>query len=139
MWNSIDQKWYFGYRKSGYIGIFLQHRQVPEDKTGNLRKRKFILSQNSLNPFFQSYCFLTFSDRGNSGFSHLGKPILQHYHTSFHRRDIYIGRIVIRKMKYSVQSEWICEFLAYAGFSYQLLAILLSITFIVLILNFSNR
>jgi hypothetical protein len=143
IWNSVDQSDVFIIWTSDVLGFFSDIVKLQKTKQVSFAKMKiYIISDfsrsllskvlaSSLSQIWAKKVFLISEDQ----FYWLTARI-----SSGEIDDINIGQeISYEKSKTIYSLSSFLEFLAYSGFSYQLLAFLLSITFIVLILNFLKQ
>jgi hypothetical protein len=139
IWNSIDQSDIFIVWTSDILGFFSDIVKLQKTKQVSFTKMKiYIISDfsrsllskvlaSSLSQIWATKVFLISDDQ----FYWLTTRI-----SSWEKDNLSVGQeISYEKSKTIYSLSSFLEFLAYSGFSYQLLAFLLSITFVVLILN----
>ncbi len=139
IWSSIDQSDIFIIWNSDILGFFSDMVKLQKTKQVNLTKKKiYIISDfsrsllskvlaSSISQIWATKVFLISEDQ----FYGLTTRI-----SAWEKDNLTLGQEISYEKSETVYSlSSFLGFLAYSGFSYQLLAFLLSITFVVLILN----
>ncbi len=139
LWNSIDQSDIFIIGSSDVLWFFSNLVKLQKSKQVNFSKKKiYIISDfsrsllskvlaSSLSQIWATKVFLISDDQFYWLITRL---------SSWQPDSAVVGQVISYEKSNTVYSlNSFIEFLAYSGFSYQLLASLLSITFVVLILN----
>jgi hypothetical protein len=139
IWNNIDQSDIFIIWDSDILGFFSDIVKLQKTKQVSFTKKKiYIISDfsrsllskvlaSSLSQIWATKVFLISEDQFYGLITRI---------SAWEKDGLSIGQeISYEKSKRIYSLSSFLEFLAYSGFSYQLLAFLLSITFVVLILN----
>ena len=143
VWNSIDQSDTFVIGSKDILGFFTNIIKFQKIKPVNFTKKKIYIISEFSKPFLSKIIASSLSQIGATRVFLISEnqfySIITRLSTG-EKEDISIGQELSYEKWNTVYSlSGFIEFLAYAGFSYQLLAILLSITFIVLVLNFLKQ
>ena len=143
MWNSIDQSDILVIGSQDVLGFFSNIVKFQKIKPVIFEKKKIYIISKFSKSFLSKVIASSLSQIGATRVFLISEnqfySIITRLSTG-EKEDIYIGEELSYEKWNTVYSlSGFVEFLAYAGFSYQLLAILLSITFIVLILNFFKQ
>ncbi|EKD44528.1 MAG: hypothetical protein ACD_71C00111G0003 [uncultured bacterium (gcode 4)] len=143
VWNSIDQSDTFVIGSKDILGFFSNIIKFQKIKPINFTKKKIYIISGFSKPFLSKIIASSLSQIGATRVFLISEnqfySIVTRLSTG-EKEDISIGQELSYEKWNTVYSlNGFIEFLAYAWFSYQLLAILLSVTFIVLVLNFLKQ
>lgn len=143
VWNSIDQSDILVIGSQDILGFFSNIVKFQKIKPVTFEKKKIYIISKFSKPFLSKVIASSLSQIGATRVFLISEnqfySIITRLSTG-EKEDISIGQELSYEKWNTVYSlSGFVEFLAYAGFSYQLLAILLAITFIVLVLNFLKQ
>ncbi|NDK19336.1 hypothetical protein GW819_00680 [Candidatus Gracilibacteria bacterium] len=143
VWNSIDQSDTLVIGSQDILGFFSNIVKFQKIKPVNFTKKKIYIISSFSKPFLSKVIASSLSQIGATRVFLISEnqfySIITRLSTG-EKEDVSIGEELSYEKGNTVYSlSGFVEFLAYAGFSYQLLAILLSVTFIVLVLNFLKQ
>lgn len=139
IWENIDQSDIFVVGTSDVLGFFSDITKLQKTKPISFTKKKIYIISSFSRSLLSKVLASSLSQIGATKVFLISEDQFYGLMTrvsSWEKDDILIGQeISYEKSKTIYSLSSFLEFLAYAGFSYQLLASLLSITFAVLILN----
>ncbi|MDD2891950.1 MAG: 7TM domain-containing protein [Candidatus Gracilibacteria bacterium] len=142
-WNSIDQSDIFVIGSKDILGFFSNIIKLQKIKPVNFAKKKIYIISDFSRSFLSKIIASSLSQIGATRVFLISENQFYSIITQLStggKEDVSIGQELSYEKGNTVYSlSGFIEFLAYSGFSYQLLAFLLSITFVVLTLNFLKQ
>lgn len=143
IWDSIDQSDYFIAWSTDILWFFSDIVKLQKLKQIDFTKKKIYIISNFSKSFLSKVLASSLSQIGATKVFLITENqlywIIARISTWENENLNVWQELSYEKWKTVYSLSGFIEFLAYAGFSYQLLALLLSITFIVLILNFMKQ